>query len=775
MRSYLIPLTLAFVLIVPEVITLTQSESHEITRSGTAVDYLIITNESFVDAFEDLAGYRRLQGYNVKIETVNNITAEENGNDTPEKIRNHLREMHQNGLRYVLLGGSIEYIPPRTVYYYPSKPFATDFYYCSLNESWDADNDSLFGEHDDGEGNVPWQPNINFSFDLAVGRAPVSNVSEVSIFINKTKEFEMRKSIDVADALLIGEFIKGYDEMLSDLSDGAAELERYFPPQFPPGYNLTRIYRPDCMNVLSATLDVLNTRTPYFVTNLGHGNEDIILGKSTSLLINSLLENASAKPFIWLSLSCLVANLSYPQPTAVQLIRSRYGPAAFIGNSEEGELGETKYMCKFLEGAYSKNISTVGKALLYAKQSIIEEILSSPYPTVGTIGGFIFDYILLGDPALRILGQDFPVPKIVFTSPREGENLTSGASIEVKWRCENLTENSVMDFGYYDDNFVLTWVKGIDPMVGYYKCKLPDGVSSTYFEAFVVNTSRQRLNSTCVSPTFLLDQSSPSLSNFDYYYDSDYLFLNITSDELLNISSLVEGILIVDGLNYSGFDMLSAEAVPVGYYSVNGRYLLKSLENVNPLHNCTVYFLSSIKDCSYPGNCLNGVFYYVQNTSNVESLLPQFLNQSGIQVSNGIRFQLSLSNDNNVSSVSLVYRDKSINNWSYTSVTKAEQYECTIVCLNDSSIKYFYLVDYDDKMLIIDNNGIPFEIVFIPNESILTQHFQVEDETPVILNEFSLGFLLSIIGIILIIVACVLVLKSRSKRSNGNRTRENKK
>ncbi|MCG2827505.1 MAG: C25 family cysteine peptidase [Thermoplasmatales archaeon] len=788
MKSQIPLLIFTFILIIPGIIPPAQAEMQQAVARSDAIDYLIITNESFVGEFKKLADYRESQGYNVKIETVKNITVHE-GRDIPEKIRNYLRDMHQNGLRYVLLGGDYEYVPIR--YAYPSAvpnpytsdpydmldvPGLTDFYYSSLSERWDYNNNSIFGEYDDGEGSVKWDPNINYSFDLAVGRAPVHNSMDISIFINKTKAFEQRTGAEIGDVALVGEHVASSGE--HGLSDGALELEEYFPEVFPSGYNITRFYQPDCIDVSDATLDVINKDTPYLVVNLGHGGGQLILGNYTSNMIPALEASGSAKPFIWLSGSCLVANLT---PTNAQdrnagegLVLSPYGPAAFIGNTQFGRLGNEKYSSRILESVYSQNITTIGEALLYAKKSIIEDIVSDPWVTYAQVPEYMTVHTLLGDPALKIARHDFPIPKIVFNSPEEGRNLTGGATIEVKWTCENLTENSVMDFGYYGVG--LTWVKGIDPKIGYYKCKLPDKVSSTQFIALVVNTSRQRLSSICISPTFLLDSYPPYIINFDYYYDSGHLFLNITSNELLNISSLVEGTLIVDGLNYSGFDMLSAEEVPAGYF-VNGRYLLKSLEPIDERHNCTIYFLSSIKDTSYPGHCLaEPASYYVQgNTSSMDDTsIPQFLGQSAVKDSDSIGFQLILANDDGVSSVNLVYRNKSTNNWVYILMTKSDNYKCSISCLNNSYIGYFYLIEYDDKMLTIMEEEKPFEIIFTPSGLIPTEDFNVIDDS-IPLTRLPFGFLMAAVGIILIIVACVLAAKDRSKKSHWNQTRKNKK
>ena len=108
-------------------------------------------------------------------------------------------------------------------------------------------------------------------------------------------------------------------------------------------------------------------------------------------------------------------------------------------------------------------------------------------------------------------------------------------------------------------------------------------------------------------------------------------------------------------------------------------------------------------------------------------------------------------------------------------MTKSDNYKCSISCLNNSYIDYFYLIEYDDKMLtIMEDEEKPFEIIFTPSGLIPTEDFNVIDDS-IPLNRLPFGFLMAAVGIILIIVACVLAAKDRSKKSHWNQTRKNKK
>ncbi|TFF90101.1 MAG: hypothetical protein EU548_04685, partial [Promethearchaeota archaeon] len=127
------------------------------------------------------------------------------GIDDAEKIRNMIKSYYESdGIKWVLLAGDAEedllpiryaYNPDVTVvtgqseysslddYYKP-----TDFYYATLDGSWDQDGDGKWGENPDNNANgideIDWIP------DVYVGRFPADTAVELSNMVNKTLKYE---------------------------------------------------------------------------------------------------------------------------------------------------------------------------------------------------------------------------------------------------------------------------------------------------------------------------------------------------------------------------------------------------------------------------------------------------------------------------------------------------------------------------------------------------------------------------------------------------------
>jgi hypothetical protein len=166
------------------------------------IEMLIIVNDSsFVDAATPLMVWKNEKG--VKTIILSNYSEYE-GRDKAEKIRNMIKDFYEKeNIKWVLLASDAEndLIPIRNVYnpdvvvvgdeseylsyddYY--KP--TDFYYGDLTGSWDDNNNSIWGESAEYNGEVD---EISWVPEVYVGRLPANNPSELSAMINKTLKYE---------------------------------------------------------------------------------------------------------------------------------------------------------------------------------------------------------------------------------------------------------------------------------------------------------------------------------------------------------------------------------------------------------------------------------------------------------------------------------------------------------------------------------------------------------------------------------------------------------
>ncbi len=152
----------------------------ECDSSGCPVghDYVIVTSPDLADAFGSLLNLKRQTGYDAVIALTDSIFAHYNGVDNADALRRYLSDCYQTGTRYVLLGGDEDRVPVRYVYYYetdtiPSLPnlIISDTYFADYDGDWDADGDGVYGE--------PISDNPDIGPEVAIGRLPFSEPSQV--------------------------------------------------------------------------------------------------------------------------------------------------------------------------------------------------------------------------------------------------------------------------------------------------------------------------------------------------------------------------------------------------------------------------------------------------------------------------------------------------------------------------------------------------------------------------------------------------------------------
>ncbi|MBW1872622.1 MAG: hypothetical protein JRJ19_11180, partial [Deltaproteobacteria bacterium] len=195
-------------------------------------EMLIVTSTLMRNAFEVLADWKRSKGVATQVVTLDWIDQNISGLDQAERVRNHIRTLHDNyNLGYVLLGGDADVVPYRLVH---SKAlltyddqFASDFYFSDLQGSWDDDGDGNYGEPGDG---------LDMHPDLAVGRLPVTFTSEAQNIVSRLLAYEQTQPGCVKDALFISE-----DTGFLNF-DSAVQLNPLADDIFPSGFNKQKLY-----------------------------------------------------------------------------------------------------------------------------------------------------------------------------------------------------------------------------------------------------------------------------------------------------------------------------------------------------------------------------------------------------------------------------------------------------------------------------------------------------------------------------------------------------
>ncbi len=207
--------TLEFVNEIELTFTYTESKM-ETFRETSDYDLMIITPSNFVPALERLAKHKDSRGIKTEIVSLEEIYSKYSGYDEAEKIKKAIKdEVENNGIRYVLLVGSIDKLPIRKTHFirkwgnqYHNITLLTDLYYADIYDadgkfcSWDSNGNGKYGEMFygvDGENDE-----VDLYPDVYLGRLACKNVLEVNVVVNKIIQYESRTGNWFKRLLVIG-------------------------------------------------------------------------------------------------------------------------------------------------------------------------------------------------------------------------------------------------------------------------------------------------------------------------------------------------------------------------------------------------------------------------------------------------------------------------------------------------------------------------------------------------------------------------------------------
>ncbi|MDB6121777.1 MAG: hypothetical protein JWQ71_770, partial [Pedosphaera sp.] len=389
--------------------------------TGPSFDYLLVTRSNLVSAFQPLLDRKTRDGLAVKVATVETITNTFPGCDVPEKIRNFIRYAYTNwGISYVLLGGSTTIIPCRYAYVRvdlaPKDSYVPcDLYYACLDGSWNANGDKHWGEATDGENGG----DVDLLAEVYVGRAPVSTVTQVNTFVEKTLRYETGGNANHTNALLMATF-------LGEFPTGPCQGADMYVPLLPllGQYELNLLDdRPHKLPQWSRTetLAALN-RSPHVVLYNGHGNADVLLRMRTP----DLMRLTNQWPFLICSVGCSAGEFDHgkfwPDSFGETLINgSSHGAFAAILNARAGWFDPQypwkysgEFQAKLFEELLRRRHANLGIANQNSKEELVGQVEASGPMTYRWC---YYGITLLGDPhvefklpasELRTLGAQVP-------------------------------------------------------------------------------------------------------------------------------------------------------------------------------------------------------------------------------------------------------------------------------------------------------------------------------------------------------------------------------
>ncbi|MCK4774304.1 MAG: hypothetical protein KAT30_05945, partial [Candidatus Krumholzibacteria bacterium] len=177
---------------------------------GSPVDYVIITNDSLMAAYQTLADWKTTKGVPTVIRSTEWVEANyRNGSDLQETIRNFIKDAYAKwGITYVLLGGDTEQVPVRlahSCFYGGGRDLPVDLYYACLDGDWNADHDQVFGEFPSGVGGCIGgdDDQVDLYAEVYVGRLPTRSTADVNLLTTKIISYESPTDPQYANRIML--------------------------------------------------------------------------------------------------------------------------------------------------------------------------------------------------------------------------------------------------------------------------------------------------------------------------------------------------------------------------------------------------------------------------------------------------------------------------------------------------------------------------------------------------------------------------------------------
>ncbi|MDH5268447.1 MAG: C25 family cysteine peptidase [Candidatus Krumholzibacteria bacterium] len=343
---------------------------------GSAVDYVIVTNDSLAATFQTLADWKTEKGVPTVVRTTEWIAANYlNGADMAETVRNFAIDAYAKwGISYLLLAGDSDQVPVRTafsVFYDGGRMLPVDMYFGCLDGDWNADHDAIFGEFG--------QDNADLYAEVYTGRLPARSNAEAAVMIGKVMEYEKpsqtsyaAKSLMLAEVLFPSNYHPGDPISL----DGASITEflrlSYFTD---PALAVTRLYEnhPAYPGVLPETrqvsVDSINAGYNH-VIHIGHGfrfnmsvgDASIVNADADAFTNGTRLSNFNL-------LNCTACAYTY-ESLAEHLLRNPNGGAVSVVGSNESAFPTTasSYQGEFYRLLLMQNVVHQGELFARSRE-----------------------------------------------------------------------------------------------------------------------------------------------------------------------------------------------------------------------------------------------------------------------------------------------------------------------------------------------------------------------------------------------------------------------
>ena len=369
-------------------------------------EYIIITSSELKPAFYELILHKINYVKGARIIDVAWIYANYSGYDNPEKIRNFIIDAYTNwNTTYCLLGGDVAVVPHRLLYVMSGDVIdyyvASDMYYGCLDGTFDADNDHIYGEPEDG---VDWLE------EVYIGRAPVETVEEAEHFVDKVTTYELTAKPQVCQF----HQARGTFDNDPDFRQIAWDCERWVPNS----YERRELFEEDG-HISKDDWRAAWAGNPLTFQHAGHGNTtyydiNYIVGGQTEWHTTDVPTLTNTFWPIHMSVACFSGDFDNEEYDclAEEYVKADCGAIACMLNDSYGwysEYDASKYSGEFLEtmfrALFIDGKQHFGELLNQAKSYWVAAAQRDVY-----YKWCYYEINLIGDPESPCLTQRVPVP-----------------------------------------------------------------------------------------------------------------------------------------------------------------------------------------------------------------------------------------------------------------------------------------------------------------------------------------------------------------------------
>lgn len=371
---------------------------------GHPARYVIVTTEALAPGFAALVEWKIKKGVPAAIRTLETIRSDHPAAaDDAERVRLALRDAHQAGARWALIGGDTDVIPIRyaSTTFYTGPDIPTDLYYGALAGDWNADGDARYGEAADA---------ADLTAELAVGRAPVRTVAEAARVAARIVEYERFPAGDGENSRLLAAevlFPDSWSPGVPITFDGAETVEPLLPVFDGRLQPVTRLYenfgdprwRPGAHPLSAAALRDSLSRGYGLVALVGHGSPSRFSAGDGHLTAADLLALANAgRPFAAYFQSSGVCRPDSESLGEAMLRAPLGGAAAVIGQAEAGFVAQERaFFERFVRVSHDSGVTRIGAALARTRDAFAPMAVFD-----GVMRWTLMHLTLLGDPELTL-------------------------------------------------------------------------------------------------------------------------------------------------------------------------------------------------------------------------------------------------------------------------------------------------------------------------------------------------------------------------------------